>query len=105
MPHLPRGGIWRQRRVPLPASPQLIDRNGRSESPAINAPALEMYGDQRKAWLPNGGELIGLPADEPATMMKMLKSVGEDVSRSNPALHEAFEVVADAARRTQQTPS
>jgi hypothetical protein len=34
-------------------------------------------------------------------MMKMLGSVGEDVSRSKPALHDAYEVVADAARRTQ----
>jgi TRAP-type transport system periplasmic protein len=84
---------------------QIIDRNGQSASHAINAPALKMYGDQRKAWLANGGELISLPADEQAAMMKMLKSVGEDVSRSKPALHKAFEVVADAARRTRQTPS
>jgi TRAP-type C4-dicarboxylate transport system substrate-binding protein len=84
---------------------QIIDRNGKSESLAINAPALKMYGDQRKAWSANGGELISLPPDEQAAMMKMLGSVGEDVSRSQPALHEAFEIVADAARRTRQVPS
>ena len=84
---------------------QIIDRDGRSESLAINASALKMYGDQRKAWVANGGELISLPADEQATMMKMLSSVGEDVSRSKPALHEAFDVVAEAARRTRQVPS
>lgn len=80
---------------------EIIDRDGLSESLAINAPALKLYGEQRKAWEANGGELIRLPADEQLEMMKMLGSVGEDVSRSKPALHDAYEVVADAARRTQ----
>ncbi len=84
---------------------QIIDRDGRSESLAINATALKMYGDQRKAWVANGGELISLPPGEQSAMMKMLGSVGQDVSRSQPALHEAFEIVADAARRTRQVPS
>jgi len=51
-----------------------------------------------------GGELIALPANEQAEMMKTLASVGEDVSRGNPALHEAYETVVDAAKRTQQAP-
>jgi TRAP-type transport system periplasmic protein len=90
----------------LPADlQQIIDRDGRSESLAINATALKMYSDQRKAWVANGGELISLPPDEQAAMMKMLSSVGEDESWSHPALHEAFEIVADAARRTRQVPS
>jgi TRAP-type transport system periplasmic protein len=84
---------------------QIIDRDGRSESLVINTTALKVYGDERKAWVANGGELISLPPDEQAAMMKMLISVGEDVSRSQPALHEAFEIVADAARRTRQVPS
>jgi TRAP-type transport system periplasmic protein len=84
---------------------QVVDRNGRSESLAINAPALKMYGEQRKAWMTNGGELISLPANEQATMMKMLSNVGGELSRSKPALQQAFDVVADAARRTRQAPS
>jgi len=84
---------------------EIIDRDGLSESLAINPPALKLYGEQRKAWIANGGELISLPADEQLAMMKMLSSVGEDVSGSKPALHEAFEVVDDAARRTRQAPS
>jgi len=35
-------------------------------------------------------------------MMQLLASVGEDVSKSNPALHEAYEIVTDAAKRTRQ---
>lgn len=35
-------------------------------------------------------------------MMRTLSQVGEDVSKGNPALHEAFRLVADAATRTRQ---
>jgi hypothetical protein len=38
-------------------------------------------------------------------MMQSLASVGEDVSKSKPALHEAYEIVTDAAKRTRQAPS
>jgi hypothetical protein len=34
---------------------------GLSESLAINAPALRMYQEQRKAWVDGGGELVSLP--------------------------------------------
>ena len=84
---------------------EIIDRDGHAQSLAINAPALQMYQDQRKAWLHSGGELISLPPDEQAGMMKLLGSVGEDVSKSRPALHEAYAVVTDAAKRTQLAPS
>jgi TRAP-type C4-dicarboxylate transport system substrate-binding protein len=89
----------------LPADlQQVIDQAGRSESLAINAPALKMNDDQRKAWVANGGELISLPADEQAAMMTTFRSVGEDVSGSKPALHEAYRIVADAAQRTRLAP-
>jgi hypothetical protein len=37
--------------------------------------------------------------------MQTLASVGEDVSKSKPALHDAYEVVANAAKRTRQAPT
>ena len=64
-----------------------------------------MYHDQRDAWVANGGELVSLPRDEQAEMMHTLASVGADVSRSKPALRDAYDVVTDAAKRTQQAPS
>ena len=54
-----------------------------------------------KTWLDGGGELIELPADEQAQMLKTLASVGEDVSKAKPALAAAYKVVADAAQRSQ----
>jgi TRAP-type C4-dicarboxylate transport system substrate-binding protein len=84
---------------------QIVDRDGAAVSAAINPVALKMYQDQRKAWVDGGGELISLPRDEQATMMQMLASVGEDVSKAKPALHDAYEVVTDAAKRTRQAPT
>jgi TRAP-type transport system periplasmic protein len=84
---------------------QIVDRDGLSESRAINAPALKMYLEQRKAWVANGGELISLPQNEQAELMRMLSSVGDDVSTPKPKLREAYQVVLNAAQRTRQTPS
>ena len=84
---------------------QIIDRDGLSVSQAINAPALKMYLEQRVAWVTNGGELISLPKDEQAEMMRMLSSVGDDVSRPKPALRETYQVILNAAQQTRQTPS
>jgi TRAP-type transport system periplasmic protein len=83
----------------------IIDRDGAAESIAINAPALKMYQDQRKGWVDAGGELISLPKDEQGEMMRMLSSVGDDVSKSKPALREAYEIVTAAANRTRQAPT
>jgi hypothetical protein len=66
---------------------------------------VKMYQEQRKAWTDAGGELISLPREEQAEMMRMLSSVGDDVSKTKPALREAYEIVTDAAKRTRQAPS
>ena len=83
---------------------QIVDRDGRAESLAINAPALKMY--QSSASVGGcGGELDQPAATGAVEMMKMLRSVGEDVAKSKPALHEAYAVVTDAAKRTREARS
>jgi TRAP-type transport system periplasmic protein len=81
---------------------QIVDRDGAAVSKSINSVALKMYQDQRKAWTDQGGELISLPRDEQATMMQELSTVGDDVSKAKPALHDSYQIVTDAARRTRQ---
>jgi len=83
----------------------IIDKDGAAVSMAINPTAIEMYQSQRKAWVAQGGELINLPPSEQAEMMHTLASVGQDVSKSKPALRDAYDIVADAAKRTRQAPS
>lgn len=84
---------------------QIVDREGQSQSLAINPLALNMYNEQRKAWMAAGGELISLSQDEQVEMMHTLSSVGDDVSKSKPELRGAYQVVTEAARRTRQAPS
>ena len=72
---------------------------------AINPAAVDLFNKARKAWTAKGGELISLPANEQAKMMQMLSSVGEDVSKSKPAVRAAYEIVTAAAKRTQLSPS
>jgi TRAP-type C4-dicarboxylate transport system substrate-binding protein len=84
---------------------EIVDRDGAAVSKSIEPTAIKMYQEQRKAWVDAGGELISLPREEQASMMASLSSVGEDVSKPKPALHEAYQIVTDAAKRTRQAPS
>jgi TRAP-type C4-dicarboxylate transport system substrate-binding protein len=84
---------------------EIIDRDGAAVSKSIEPTAVKMYQEQRKAWTDAGGELISLPREEQASMMASLSSVGDDVSKPKPALHEAYQIVSDAAKRTRQAPS
>src|ERR1700688_1986628 len=84
---------------------EIVSRDGAVRSKSIEPVAVKMYQEQRKAWTDAGGELISLPRDEQAEMMRMLSSVGDDVSKTKPALREAYEIVTDAAKRTRQAPS
>ena len=88
----------------LPADLQhVIDKAGVEESLAINPFATELFTNARKVWMNSGGELISLPRDEQALMFETLASVGDDVSRTKPALRQAYETVKAAAKRTRQS--
>jgi TRAP-type transport system periplasmic protein len=83
----------------------IIDKDAAAETVAINPAALGLFNKAREAWTTNGGELISLSADDQVRLMQTIASVGEDVSRSKPAVHDAYEIVAEAAKRTQQGPT
>jgi len=84
---------------------QIVEQDAAAESVKINPWGSDFRDKMRKDWVAQGGELISLPTTEQAEMMHMLASVGDDVSKSKPALHEAYEIVTDAAKRTRQAPS
>jgi TRAP-type transport system periplasmic protein len=90
----------------LPADLQaIIDKDAAAETVAINPAALDLFNKARETWTANGGELISLLPDDQVRLMQTIASVGEDVSRSKPAVHDAYEIVAEAAKRTQQGPT
>jgi TRAP-type transport system periplasmic protein len=84
---------------------QIIDRDAAAEALAIRPVAVDLFNKARKAWTDGGGELIRLPRDEQTAMVQSLASVAEDVSKPKPALHDAYEIVAAAAKRTRQAPT
>jgi TRAP-type transport system periplasmic protein len=84
---------------------KIVDKDAAMETVAINPVALDFFNKAREAWTVKGGELISLSPADQAKLIQTIASVGEDVSRPKPALHDAFEIVAEAAKRTsrQQT--
>jgi TRAP-type C4-dicarboxylate transport system substrate-binding protein len=78
---------------------QIIDQTAAKESVAINPQAAEITENSHKVWTDTGGELISLPPDEQASLLKLLSSVGADVSKEKPRLADAYKIVAEAAAR------
>jgi len=86
----------------LPADlQQIVERDASSIAVSFNPRAVEIFEGARKTWADAGGEFIELPADERSQMVKILSSVGTDVSKDKPALSAAYKVVSDAAQRYQ----
>jgi TRAP-type C4-dicarboxylate transport system substrate-binding protein len=80
---------------------RIVDRDGNRESMAIAPAALASINGARKDWVAGGGELITLPHDEQALMLKTLMAAGKRVAAAKPQVSAAFEVVTEAARRTR----
>jgi TRAP-type transport system periplasmic protein len=78
---------------------KIVDKEGEAQALAISPFALEHRKKAEADWTAGGGELINLPPDEQAEMLKTLSSVGADVSKSKPSLAAAYKVVSDAAQR------
>ena len=80
---------------------QVIDKDAATAMTQVNPQTVEIDANADKRWLDSGGELIDLPADEQASMLKTLSSVAEDVSKTKPAVSAAYQIVAAAAQRTK----
>jgi TRAP-type C4-dicarboxylate transport system substrate-binding protein len=86
----------------LPADLQkIIDDDAAAQQAAIAPVASEIVEKARKGWTDQGGELISLPSDEQADMMKTLSSAALGVAKAKPGLEDAFKIVTDAAQRTR----
>jgi TRAP-type transport system periplasmic protein len=84
---------------------QIVDKDGDTESIAVAPQALEINNGARKDWVAGGGELISLPPDEQASMLKTLVNSGEEVAKAKPELSAAYQLVLEAAQRTRQASS
>jgi TRAP-type transport system periplasmic protein len=77
---------------------QIVDNDAAAQSAAINPQAMEINENARKIWLASGGELISLPPDEQAAMLKILANVGDEVANAKPQLNAAYKLVTDVAQ-------
>jgi TRAP-type C4-dicarboxylate transport system substrate-binding protein len=78
----------------------IIDTDAAKAATEVNPWEVDFFNKSRETWLQHG-ELISLPADEQAAMMKSLEAVGATVAKKKPRLDEAYQVFAAAAKRTQ----
>jgi TRAP-type transport system periplasmic protein len=86
----------------LPADLQkIVDSDAAAQQAAIYPVAIDIVNKARKGWTDSGGELISLPPDEQADMMKTFSSVGADVAKTKPLLNDAYAIVTEAAQRTR----
>jgi TRAP-type transport system periplasmic protein len=86
----------------LPADLQkIVADDAAAQQSAIAPLAFETVQNARKGWTDQGGELISLPGDEQADMMKTFSSAALDVAKAKPALEAAYQIVTDAAQRTR----
>jgi TRAP-type C4-dicarboxylate transport system substrate-binding protein len=86
----------------LPADlQQIIDKDAAAANIQVNPQSVEIIAQANKKWTDSGGELISLPPDEQAAMLKTFASVGEDVSKTKPQVGEAYQVVVAAAQRAK----
>jgi TRAP-type C4-dicarboxylate transport system substrate-binding protein len=80
---------------------KIIDSDAAAQQAAIGPLATEIVNKARKGWTDSGGELISLPSDEEAELMKIFLTAGSEVSKTKPAIEAAYKIVTDAAQRTR----
>jgi TRAP-type C4-dicarboxylate transport system substrate-binding protein len=77
---------------------QIVDRDATATATALDPWVIDFNTKARQAWTASGGQLINLPPDEQAAMLRALASVGADVSKTKPRLATAYKIITDAAK-------
>ncbi|MFY9696688.1 MAG: TRAP transporter substrate-binding protein [Xanthobacteraceae bacterium] len=78
----------------------ILDADAAKAAQQVNPWEVDFYNKSRQTWAEHG-ELISLPANEQADMMKRLTAVGVDVAKRKPELEKAYAVFAAVAARTK----
>jgi TRAP-type C4-dicarboxylate transport system substrate-binding protein len=82
----------------LPADLQnLVVDEGRKLQSRVQARSFEVLDDMRKKWIGAGGEIVTFPATDQARLTALLKGVGPEVTKANPALDAFYKRVQSVA--------
>ena len=86
----------------LPADLQkILDDDALKAAAEVNPWEADFYTKEAAVWKQHG-EIIDLSADDQAQLIKTVSGVGAEVAGRNPELKAAYDVFADAAKRTAQ---
>jgi TRAP-type transport system periplasmic protein len=84
----------------LPADLQkILNDDALKAASEVNPWEADFYNKEAAVWKEHG-EIIDLPANELAELNKIVAGVGAEVASRNPELKAAYDVFADAAKRT-----
>jgi TRAP-type transport system periplasmic protein len=78
----------------------IVDTDASKAAAEINPWEADFFEKQRQAWAQQA-ELISLPANEQAEMMKSLAAVGTEVAKQKPNVEKAYQVFAAVAQRAK----
>jgi TRAP-type C4-dicarboxylate transport system substrate-binding protein len=78
---------------------KLVVEEGRKLQSRVQARSFEVVDDMRKKWIAAGGELVTLPAADQARLGELLKGVGPEVTKANPALNTFYKRVQSVAEK------
>ena len=85
----------------LPADLQaIVDADAAKAAVEVNPWEVEFYNKARQTWAEHG-ELIRLPENEQAEMIKSVTAIGAAVAKRKSGLEPAYEVFAAATKRTK----
>jgi TRAP-type C4-dicarboxylate transport system substrate-binding protein len=79
---------------------RIVDDTAKAEVLKVAKDEVTNFTNGREAWTTIGGKLVSLSGEEQTELMASFVSASEEVSKANPKLQAAYEVVRDAARRT-----
>jgi len=79
----------------------IVDADAAKAATEVNPWEVAFHAKARQLWAQHG-ELIGLPPEEQAAMMKEFRAVGAAVAKRKPAIEQAYNAFAAVAKRTQQ---
>ncbi len=78
---------------------KLVLDTGHALEPAAQADALALLAKLQQQWIDMGGEVHLLPPEDMAQLKTLLTPVGEEVTKSQPAVHDFYEEVRATAAK------
>ena len=86
----------------LPADLRTVVREAGAKVTAEITPFVrDFFAEQTKIFLANGGRIVRLAPDEHKAMLAKVSSIGDDLSKTKPALNAAVKLMFESAARNK----